>query len=149
MLPPGPPSCAFQPCGDSAPLAAAAGRGLPGAGGFSEGAPSQVSASARTVQTERLEKEIALVRQPLLKEAMTQTLADLQQGKLPGFRLLQGARQPCVTACGTPGSVWHLAARRARAPCARTATARRRARGARCWLPSYSHRQGQGESCAR
>ena len=115
MLPLGQPSYAFQQCGNSAPLAAARGRALPGAGGFSEGAPSQVSANARCVVTERLEKEISLVKQPLLKAAMTQVLLDLQQGKLPGFRLLHGALPATSATCAHPGSAAQPACVRARA----------------------------------
>lgn len=52
---------------------------------------THTSSPLRTVASERLEREICAMRQPLLREAMAQTLREMLRGSLPGFRLLQGA----------------------------------------------------------
>lgn len=65
--------------------------------GCTESQGSQGSINA--VQRDRLEKEIALLRQPLLQQAVMQSYSDMLQGKSPGFRLLKGAPF-AFTKCG-------------------------------------------------
>ena len=44
----------------------------------------------KTVLRERLEKEVAVVPHPMLRQAMLQTWAEMLQGTGPTFRSLQG-----------------------------------------------------------
>ena len=58
----------------------------------SQGALDPVSNTntTQTVLRERLEKEVAVVRYPMLRQAMLQTFAEMLQGTGPTFRALQG-----------------------------------------------------------
>eukprot|EP00966_Prymnesium_polylepis_P191612 4440221-Prymnesium_polylepis.1 len=109
-------ACAYQQCGDSAPQVAAGGRALSsGGGGFMEGpASTTTSNTALMVLCDRLEKEIALLRQPQLKQAVSQALSDMMQGKLQGFKVLQG--EPCTPDTALSRKIARHKARRARAP---------------------------------
>ena len=56
--------------------------------------PSNPTTATQAVQRERLEKGIAAVRPPMLRQSMLQTFVEMLQGAGPSFRLLQGAPPP-------------------------------------------------------
>ena len=56
--------------------------------------PSNPTTATQAVQRERLEKGIAAVRPPMLRQSMHQTFVEMLQGVGPSFRLLQDAPPP-------------------------------------------------------